>query len=216
MDRLARISPYFCCDKLRFFSFGRSEAEWWTDNLLSTPYPPHIPNQLLQPYFRMMAPSFIPESHVTTILKNLRNPGFYDPWRPTDVTLRSYGGWYSAKLDWLLCRGVEVVTWRRGNKELNASDHMWLAATIAVPTTGPHLTLLSNKRPRTPSVKEESALSKQKYGILGKEAWVARDRPQRYKKETRLFGISVQSCLTMLALSSALGATYYQYTRGKQ
>lgn len=41
---IARLSPNYCCDSLRFWSLGQSEAEWWHRNIFSTsdssPSPP--------------------------------------------------------------------------------------------------------------------------------------------------------------------------------
>ncbi len=32
---IARLSPKYCTDRMRFGSLGKAEAEWWVDNLLS-------------------------------------------------------------------------------------------------------------------------------------------------------------------------------------
>jgi len=155
-SRIARLSPNFCNDPLRFFSLGRSEATWWNSHVFSVPYENlkevNKPQQDINPYvsfyYNLMRPSCVPKTHVDTICSHLRNPGFYDPFNSrTDVTLQSYGGWYRGKLDWLLFRGVDVVAWELGALENGPSDHAWLSATVQI--DGPL--------------------------VLGKDAWVKRD-----------------------------------------
>lgn len=183
---------------LRFFSLGRSEAEWWNSHVFSVPFPPHTPNPRVSPYFHLIPPRFVPRAHVPTITKNLRNPGFYDPWSSDDVTLRSYANLYSGKLDWVLVRGLEVTRWERLNTELNASDHMLLVATVALPEPagGPLVPLGGGK-----------------FGILGKDAWVARDPARREENSFVQFSRRVRPLLTVFSLATAASLMYWRYTR---
>lgn len=40
---IARMSPNYCCDAMRFWSLGRTEAHFWHHNVLSVQDPSHAP-----------------------------------------------------------------------------------------------------------------------------------------------------------------------------
>ena len=40
---IARLSPNYCCDAMRFWSLGRTEAHFWHRNVLSVQDPSHAP-----------------------------------------------------------------------------------------------------------------------------------------------------------------------------
>ncbi|RUP44458.1 hypothetical protein BC936DRAFT_149427 [Jimgerdemannia flammicorona] len=69
----------------------------------------------------------------STVLRQARNPGFYDPWSPTlDITLQNPRclSLFAAKLDWTLVRGFKCVDRWMGNDDYAASDHKYLAVCL--------------------------------------------------------------------------------------
>lgn len=46
---LARLSPQYCCDKMRFWTLGRPEAHFWHHNLISVTDPRYLPGRDGQP-----------------------------------------------------------------------------------------------------------------------------------------------------------------------
>ena len=40
---IARLSPNYCCDAMRFWSVGRTEAHFWHQTVLSVADPSHLP-----------------------------------------------------------------------------------------------------------------------------------------------------------------------------
>lgn len=40
---IARLSPDYCCDAMRFWSIGQTEAYFWHHNVISVPDPRHMP-----------------------------------------------------------------------------------------------------------------------------------------------------------------------------
>jgi hypothetical protein len=40
---IARLSPHYCCDRMRIWTIGRPEAHFWHHNLLSVPDPRFLP-----------------------------------------------------------------------------------------------------------------------------------------------------------------------------
>lgn len=40
---IARLSPNYCCDAMRFWSIGRTEAYFWHQTVLSVADPSHLP-----------------------------------------------------------------------------------------------------------------------------------------------------------------------------
>ncbi|KAI9143397.1 Endonuclease/exonuclease/phosphatase [Paraphysoderma sedebokerense] len=124
---IARLSPSFCTDNLRWRTLGSTEAEWLTERVLSFTTDDGPFNTHLLP-FRQLPPE---------VLQNARNPGFYDAFDPkTDITLESYGGYYSGKLDWLLVMGLEITEKSMGNDRYEASDHKWLCCSVKVDLEG--------------------------------------------------------------------------------
>ncbi|CAG8523044.1 14461_t:CDS:2, partial [Dentiscutata heterogama] len=102
--------------------FGWSESEWWDVNLFDW----HINDGDIN--LKLQAGGFNLD-----VLKAARNPGFYDPWSPTrDITLanKNYFGLYSAKLDWTLLCGFEVINRWIGNDDYSASDHKYMMVEI--------------------------------------------------------------------------------------
>ncbi|CAG8505082.1 3760_t:CDS:2 [Paraglomus brasilianum] len=128
---IARLSS-FSRDRYCVLSLGMSESEWWDKNLLSWHACSGDTNMYLKyggiwPVFalaRTALSGFTPK-----VLTDARNPGFYDPWHPFyDVTINypRYYALYSAKLDWTLVRGFNVIKRWIGNDDYSASDHKYL------------------------------------------------------------------------------------------
>lgn len=98
---IARLSPHYCTDSLRWGSLGFTEAEWWTKHVLtrsatdSHSHPHSHSHRALR--------KWLPEGS----LRSLANPGFYCPFDAyQDATLTNYRGWFQGKLDWMLLRFV--------------------------------------------------------------------------------------------------------------
>ncbi|CAG8742464.1 28518_t:CDS:2 [Gigaspora margarita] len=150
---LARLSPLYCTDRYRFLSLGWSESEWWDVNLFDWHINDGDINLKLQAggswILTILLKYFFYKNDVNQfysilnnniisgfnldVLKAARNPGFYDPWSPTrDITLtnKNYYGLYSAKLDWTLLRGFEVINRWIGNDDYSASDHKYMMVEI--------------------------------------------------------------------------------------
>ena len=123
---IARLSPLYCTDSMRWRSLGWTESEWWAHHILDVSDKDGAINCRLLPFFP-------PPSPIPALLRNL-DPPFVDPFHPyDDVTLISHGGWFQAKLDWALLRGdVAIVRHRTGNDDYRASDHKLLALDLRV------------------------------------------------------------------------------------
>ena len=88
---IARFSPDYCKDSLRWRSLGKTEAKWFEDNvfrftysLSNEPYSFQVEDGPLNTNLRGFG---LPDQ----VLKDSRNPGFYDPFHPTkDITLVNY------------------------------------------------------------------------------------------------------------------------------
>lgn len=122
---IARFSPKYCKDALRFISLGYSEGQWWQKYLFNI-----INHSIDDSENHLLAKRF--KSYFTQReLINLRNNYFFDPFNiDNDTTLSNYGGWFTGKLDWLLVRGFEVTSKGMGNLDYAASDHRLLRVTL--------------------------------------------------------------------------------------
>jgi len=112
---IARLSPTYCLDHLRWRTIGQTEAQWWQTNLLNFHDEDGNVNTNLMKYN-------LPQD----VLVNARNTGFYDPFDiHKDITLhnKQYFGLFYGKLDWLLVRGFDVTAKGSGNHDYSASDH---------------------------------------------------------------------------------------------
>eukprot|EP00775_Hariotina_reticulata_P004582 gene4582-4836_t len=116
---VARLSPSYCRDVLRWKTLGSTEAAWWQRNVLSV---------------------------TAQVAEAAVNPGFFDPYDvDADVTLDNPGSlmmchnladnffWHAhGKLDWALLRGMKVLSAVMGNDDYAASDHRWLLVEVAL------------------------------------------------------------------------------------
>uniref|UniRef100_A0A383VN26 Endonuclease/exonuclease/phosphatase domain-containing protein n=1 Tax=Tetradesmus obliquus TaxID=3088 RepID=A0A383VN26_TETOB len=101
---VARLSPNYCCDGMRWRSLGSSEAAWWQRHVLAVMEPCSVNSYLLQAGL----PQQVAEAAV--------NPGFFDPFDVNkDVTLDNPAyrigpiHCMAGKLDWCLLRGMRVL-----------------------------------------------------------------------------------------------------------
>jgi hypothetical protein len=133
---IARFSPKYCKDQLRWRSWGYTEAEWWYKYVLDTKQ--YQPNYYK--YYSQLTNNHDNNSNsISTIdtplsqfafpqltqheLVNLINPGFDESFGPAVETLTSYNGWFYGKLDWTLNNGFYVVNTDLINLDYSASDH---------------------------------------------------------------------------------------------
>ncbi|KAI9178835.1 hypothetical protein H9P43_005497 [Blastocladiella emersonii ATCC 22665] len=117
---IARLSPSFCNDSMRWRTLGSTEAEWLTRNVLAQPAR-DLP----------FNPALLSLNLPPAVVEAARNPGFHEPWDAVrDVTLQNYGGYYSGKLDWTLAMGLEVTDRAMANHRYEASDHRALVVTV--------------------------------------------------------------------------------------
>lgn len=124
---IARFSPKYCRDFLRFWSLGHSEASFWSKYLLDVLHngSDDSPNHKLLP----LHPRHFSNKEICA----LRNSHFFDPFDiACDMTLSNYKGLYQGKLDWCLLRGFSVLSTEMGNMSYTASDHRLLSV-ISVP-----------------------------------------------------------------------------------
>ncbi|WIA35111.1 hypothetical protein OEZ86_003596 [Tetradesmus obliquus] len=122
---VARLSPNYCCDGMRWRSLGSSEAAWWQRHVLAVMEPCSVNSYLLQ----ARLPQQVAEAAV--------NPGFFDPFDVNkDVTLDNPAyrigpiHCMAGKLDWCLLRGMRVLRKQMGNDDYAASDHKWLLVEV--------------------------------------------------------------------------------------
>ncbi|KAJ2963410.1 hypothetical protein NQZ79_g1521 [Umbelopsis isabellina] len=141
---IARLSPKYATDRYRLMSLGRTESQWWKDNVLSWqdrdgPINMHLSFCGFRWLYKIYSwcCKFIfgksKSSYASTIcgfqrdvLQAARNPGFTDCWPCNMTTLTNYGGVYKARLDWTLTRQFQVLHKEIGNMDYSASDHAYL------------------------------------------------------------------------------------------
>ena len=122
---IARLSPKYCKDFLRFWSIGHSEGSFWDKYLFYTLHDDtdDLINYKLLPLH--------PRHFSIKELNPLRNSYFYDPFiTDIDMTLSNYYGFYTGKLDWCLFRGFSVIKKGMCNVDYGSSDHRMLVSTI--------------------------------------------------------------------------------------
>ncbi|KAG0164612.1 hypothetical protein DFQ28_010066 [Apophysomyces sp. BC1034] len=166
---IARLSPKYACDRYRYLTLGETESAWWdrtvfgfhrSDGPINTSLAKAgFPTALWQLLSLLIKWSILEKvsGFDLAVLRMARNPGFYDPWDPDDVTLENpdYFGLFKAKLDWTLLRCLEVTKKWSGNKDYSASDHAYLMVEI-IPDKVSHpeqcyqTWLHRRQRPQTP------------------------------------------------------------------
>ncbi len=116
---IARLSPKYCTDNMRYRSIGWSEADWFEHHVLDVDRKDGQKNTKLERYR-------LPED----VVRNCRNHGFFDPFDTSTITLVNYWGLYRGKLDWTLLRGFRVNSKGLKNESYTASDHKLLILEI--------------------------------------------------------------------------------------
>ncbi|KAJ8653285.1 hypothetical protein O0I10_011034 [Lichtheimia ornata] len=150
---IARLSWKYARDRYRFLSLGDTESGWWDSHVLSFHDHDGPVNTQLMGAAYFLLPQRLARwlsGFSEDVLRQARNPGFYDPWSAQEVTLENpaYFGLFKAKLDWTLLRCLRTVKRARGNDDYRASDHKYLMVQV-VPDT-------------TEEIKQEYALWKQR------------------------------------------------------
>ncbi|KAI8476050.1 MAG: hypothetical protein J3K34DRAFT_402783 [Monoraphidium minutum] len=117
---VARLSPHYCCDDLRWRTLGMSEARYWQRHVFS--FAGTDPS-LVNAHFLALG---LPRD----VCRALVNPGFFDPFDPErDITLDNPAyrlgplSLMTGKLDWALLKGLAPLSWRMANADWAASDH---------------------------------------------------------------------------------------------
>ncbi|KAG2427188.1 hypothetical protein HXX76_010907 [Chlamydomonas incerta] len=125
---VARLSPNYCTDHLRWSSLGWFEAEL-LDRLVLP-----VRGEEGAATNAWAARQGLPAA----VCADLVNPGYADPFDARrDITFDHWKYRYlglrlmTGKLDWVLLRGVkEVVSKAMGNADYSASDHKWLEVEV--------------------------------------------------------------------------------------
>ena len=116
---IARFSPNYCNDEMRWKSIGYAESEFFYDRVLKFNVSDGPFNESLQGY-----------GLSKEIVEAARNPGFNEVFDLSDITLTNYGGAFQGKLDWLMIKGFGVKHKYMKNNDFDASDHKLLYATL--------------------------------------------------------------------------------------
>lgn len=115
---IARLSPRYCCDRMRFRTLGTTEGEWFRKNFLEVKEsrPPTNHRQMLTSFGFSNSECMV-----------LTNPDLTDPFDCVkDYTIYNHWGLMKAKVDWLLTRNFLVKRSKMGNLDFASSDHRWL------------------------------------------------------------------------------------------
>ncbi|KAI7894383.1 uncharacterized protein EV154DRAFT_498567 [Mucor mucedo] len=147
---IVRLSPKYATDRYRLLSLGDTESNWFDRHVMSVYRDPQheynlrlagagfpfcmAPIRLVRFFWRLLGPYIFQlfGGFDLETLKRARNPGFYDPWDPDEVTLHNpdYFGLFKAKLDWTMVRCMDVRQKWIGNRDYSASDHAYLMLQI--------------------------------------------------------------------------------------
>lgn len=129
---VARLSPSFCTDHLRFKTLGISEARFWHDNLLSV-LETSVEKGGDIADGKKINKKLLGWGVNEELCREAINPGFHDPWDvEKDVTLEhpAIKGYkiylVTGKLDWILVKGMQFGEKEIGNHDYTMSDHKWL------------------------------------------------------------------------------------------
>lgn len=151
---IVRLSPKYARDRYRILSVGDSESNWFDRHVMAVYRDPQhefnlrlasagfpfcmAPIRAVRFIWRVLG-SWIFEfagGFDMETLRRARNPGFYDPWDPDEVTLHNpdYFGLFKAKLDWTMVRCMDVRQKWIGNRDYSASDHAYLMVKVTPDT----------------------------------------------------------------------------------
>lgn len=142
---IARLSPNYCCDRMRWLSVGRDEAAVWEHSVLSmrdSRYDPESgangdPQTTGQPETVPVNAQLLRWGLPPDVAADAVNPGFRCPFpAATTVTLDNPAyRWFGmslmrGKLDWALLRGLAAGATAVGNADYALSDHKWLLVEV--------------------------------------------------------------------------------------
>lgn len=151
---IVRLSTKYARDRYRILSLGDSESNWFDRHVMAVYRDPQheynlrlagagfpfcmAPIRLVRFFWRLLGPQvfeWVGGFDLET-LKRARNPAFYDPWDPDEVTLHNpeYFKLFKAKLDWTMVRCLDVRQKWIGNRDYSASDHAYLMLKV-IPDT---------------------------------------------------------------------------------
>ncbi|KAI9364123.1 Endonuclease/exonuclease/phosphatase [Pilaira anomala] len=151
---IVRLSTKYARDRYRILSLGDSESNWFDRHVMAVYRDPQheynlrlagagfpfcmAPIRLVRFFWRLLGPQvfeWVGGFDLET-LKQARNPAFYDPWDPDEVTLHNpeYFKLFKAKLDWTMVRCLDVRQKWIGNRDYSASDHAYLMLKV-IPDT---------------------------------------------------------------------------------
>ncbi|KAI8367759.1 Endonuclease/exonuclease/phosphatase [Blakeslea trispora] len=148
---IVRLSPKYARDRYRFMSLGDTESNWFDRHVMAVYRDPQheynlrlaaagfpfsmAPVRVIRSIWRLLGSlklfEWISGFDLET-LKRARNPGFYDPWDPDEITLHNpdYFQLFKAKLDWTMVRCMDVRQKMIGNRNYNMSDHAYLMVKV--------------------------------------------------------------------------------------
>lgn len=148
---IVRLSPKYACDRYRLMSLGDTESNWFDRHVMAVYRDPQheynlrlaaagfpfsmAPIRLVRGIWRLLGSLRLFElvsGFDLETLKRARNPGFYDPWDPNEITLHNpdYFGLFKAKLDWTMVRCMDVRQKWIGNRDYSVSDHAYLMVKV--------------------------------------------------------------------------------------
>ncbi|KAI8646493.1 hypothetical protein BD408DRAFT_270277 [Parasitella parasitica] len=148
---IVRLSPKYACDRYRWMSLGDTESNWFDRHVMAVYRDPQheynlrlaaagfpfsmAPIRLIRFAWKLLGSLKLFEivsGFDLETLKRARNPGFYDPWDPDEITLHNpdYFGLFKAKLDWTMVRCMDVRQKWIGNRDYSVSDHAYLMVKV--------------------------------------------------------------------------------------
>lgn len=148
---IVRLSPKYARDRYRFMSVGDTESNWFDRHVMAVYRDPQheynlrlaaagypfsmAPIRVIRGIWRVLGSLKIFEwvsGFDLETLRRARNPGFYDPWDPNEITLHNpnYFGLFKAKLDWTMVKCMEVRQKWIGNRDYSISDHAYLMVKV--------------------------------------------------------------------------------------
>lgn len=134
---VARLSPNYCCDPMRWRSLGSSEARYWSDHVLAVKESAPVTSGADLMDVPRLNLHLLHLGLPPRVCADILNPGFEDPFDPDkDPTLdnpkyRLFGvSLMTGKLDWVLLKNMEVVRKELGNHDYLHSDHKWLMVEV--------------------------------------------------------------------------------------
>ena len=121
---IARLSPKYCKDRVRWMGLGETEGEWLLRHFISRTHGKRSINWK----HRLFG-----SADIAAMYDRAAGMCFTDPFdvnKDTTIDNPTYKGWARWKLDWTLTSNCRVTAFEMGNHDFNMSDHKWLLLTI--------------------------------------------------------------------------------------